>query len=188
MDGVIANFTKQGAKVMGEPYPSKFVFRQYSWIFDKHGKSSCYKRMKGHLFWTEIESFPWTQQLIDLIDKETNGDWMYLTKPMVDAYCYSGKAEWIMKHRRETLNKLCIIGAGKHNVVRDVKDILIDDKIENCQDWVKAGGSAYFWEEISDDFDPAIVQQRLEHLTNYLRAVKAGEIESAKIAYSPTIS
>lgn len=172
MDGVIANFTKQACKVMGEPYPSNTVFKDYSWVFDKHGKHSCYKRMKGHHFWLEVEPFPWTQKLIDIVDKESDGNWMYLTKPMVDPFCYSGKAEWIMKHRRNTLDKLTIIGSGKHHVARNVFDVLIDDKIGNCEDWTKAGGSAYFWEEISDDYDPEFVQQRLKHLTQYLHTLK----------------
>lgn len=173
MDGVIANFTKQACKTMGEPYPSEHVFTNYSWLFDKHGKHSCYKRMKGHLFWTSVEAFPWATDMINMVDEESKGNWMFLTKPMVDPYCYSGKAEWVMKYARQHLDKLCIIAADKSNVVRDKKDVLIDDKIGNIESWNAAGGTGYFWEEISDDFNTEAVESRLLQLRKTLQEIKS---------------
>ena len=171
LDGVIVNFTKQGCKVMGEPYPSNFVFSHYSWLFDKYGKHSCYKRMKGHPFWTTMEKFPWSDRLIKMVDTVTEGNWIFLTKPMADPYCYSGKAEWIRTHYPRYEKKLVICAANKNNFARNQFDVLIDDKIENITDWNTAGGTGLFWQELSDDIDNQILESQLEVVETFLKSL-----------------
>lgn len=172
MDGVIANFTKQACKVLGEPYPADKELADYGWLFAKYGDPTCYKRIKGHLFWTSIEKFPWSDELIDIVDEETKGNWIFLTKPMIDPYCYSGKAEWLMNNYRRHLNKLCIVGADKSNLVRNPKDVLIDDHPKNIGLWEKAGGSTIFWTEIGSDFDQEKVKERLLNTRNRLQQIR----------------
>jgi len=160
---------------MGEPYPSNYVFKTYSWVFDKYGKHSCYKRMRGHLFWTSIEKFPWAERLINIVDRTTNGDWVFLTKPMADPWCFSGKAEWIHKHFPQHDKRLVICAANKANFARNQYDVLIDDKIENVQDWEKAGGTPLFWQEISDDYDPKGVDFVLDNVETFLKTLAIKE-------------
>lgn len=161
---------------MGEPYPSQTVFDNYSWIFDKYGKHSCYKRMQGHLFWTSMEKFPWSDRLIQIVDKATEGNWVFLTKPMADPYCYSGKAEWIRKHYPQFSNKLCIVAAPKMYFARDQYDILIDDKPSNIDEWKIAGGTPLLWQEISADFDPKGVDFVLDNLETFIKTVALQEL------------
>lgn len=170
LDGVLVNFTKAACKQMGEPYPSKLVFPSYSWIFDKYGKHSCYKRMRGHHFWTGMEKYPWADRIVDLVDDFAKGKWTFLTKPMRDPYCFSGKAEWIMKNYPMHMDKLTIISGPKKEFVRSRFDILIDDKPENISEWKEAGGSPFYWHEISDDMDQSFVDERLEKLEEHLTA------------------
>jgi len=168
LDGVLVNFTKAACKKMGEPYPSKLVFPSYSWIFDKYGKQSCYKRLRGHHFWVEMEKYPWADKLVSLVDELSDGNWMFLTKPMRDPYCFSGKAEWLMKHYPQYMDRLTIISGPKEEFVRNMYDILIDDKPENIQEWSKSGGSPFYWHEVSDDIDDEVIEERLEKLKKHI--------------------
>lgn len=173
MDGVIANFTKQACKTMGEPYPATEELADYGWLFRKYGDASCYKRLKGHLFWSSIEKFPWADELIDIVDEESKGNWIFLTKPMIDQYCYSGKAEWMMNHYRKYLKKLTIIAEDKSNLVRGPRDVLIDDHPKNVDLWSKAGGPTIFWTEVGDQYDPEKIKLRLTKLRESLQRIKA---------------
>lgn len=171
MDGVIANFTKSACKVLGEQYPENDVLADYGWLFEKAGDAKCYSRIKGHLFWASIEKFPWADELIDIVDTESKGDWIFLTKPMIDPYCYSGKAEWMMKHYRKYLNKLTIIGADKSLMVKNAKDVLIDDHPKNVKNWSDAGGSIYHWIEVRDDTSPISISERLADVKQFLNKI-----------------
>jgi len=172
MDGVIANFTKGACKVLGEPYPETEDLSDYGWLFTKHGEAKCYSRIKGHLLWTSLEKFPWADKLIDIVDTESRGDWIFLTKPMIDPWCYSGKAEWMMKHYRRYLKRLTIIGEDKSLLVKDRKDVLIDDHPKNVKNWVDAGGSVFHWTEVGDKFDPEAIDSRLETLRQTLIQIR----------------
>jgi hypothetical protein len=172
MDGVITNFTKAACKLMGEPYPSNEQLADYGWLFRKCGDAKCYSRLKGHLFWTSMEKFPWADELIDIVDTESKGNWIFLTKPMIDPYCYSGKAEWIMKHYRSHLNKLTIIGADKSLLVKNNKDVLIDDHPKNVANWTNAGGSTFQWVEARDDTDPLSIKVRLGNVKLFLNQIQ----------------
>lgn len=171
LDGVITNFTKQSCKALGEIYPATEELADYGWLFNKYGDATCYKKLKGHLFWVTMEKFPWADKLIDIVNEETKGNWIFLTKPMVDPYCYSGKAEWIMHHYRKYLNKLTIIGADKANFVRSNKDVIIDDHPKNVANWAAAGGTPIKWVEIGDQFDSAQVETRLENIRTQLQII-----------------
>ncbi len=172
VDGVIGNFTKQACKTMGEYYPSTEELADYGWLFEKYGDGACYKKLKGHLFWTTIEKFPWADELVDIVDKESRGNWAFLTKPMVDQYCYSGKAEWIMQHYRKHLNKLIILNGDKSLMVKNHKDVLIDDHPKNVAQWEAAGGTKIHWVEVGDQFDPEIVKARLENIRQQLIKIR----------------
>jgi hypothetical protein len=172
MDGVIANFTKQACKYMGEPYPATEELADYGWLFDKHGREKCYARLRGHLLWTSIEKFPWADRIIDIVDTESRGDWIFLTKPMIDPYCYSGKAEWMMKHYKQHLKKLTIIAEDKARLVRDSKDVLIDDHPKNVASWRMAGGTPYYWTEVGDQYNPQMIEERLNNLRQTLIQIR----------------
>lgn len=168
MDGVVANFTKAACKVLDEPYPADQHLNDYGWLFEKHGDARCYSKIKGHLLWTSIEKFPWSDDLVHLVDKVSDGNWIFLTKPMIDPWCYSGKAEWIMKNYRSYLKKLTIIGEDKSMFVRNKDDILIDDHPKNIKNWLDAGGSTFHWTEYGAQYNPEEVQKRLYDLEQFL--------------------
>jgi 5'(3')-deoxyribonucleotidase len=173
MDGVLVNFTKAACKLLGEPYPQdEKTLTDYGWLFRKVGDAKCYSRLKGHHFWATLEKFPWADELIDIVDTESKGNWIFLTKPMIDAYCYSGKAEWIMKNYRSYLNKLTIIGADKSLLVKDHKDVLIDDHPKNVANWKEAGGSIIHWTELGDEHNPDAVKERLNQVRQQLIQIR----------------
>lgn len=171
-DGVICAFTKSACRVMGEPYPSNYTFHNYSWLFDKKGRQNCYKAMRGHDFWSTMELFPWAKDMVDIVNKTTNGNWYFLTKSMSnDHQCLSGKSEWLHKHFPNYTDRLCVLSGGckKSIFVRGKKDVLIDDCLYNCHDWRNNGGSIYFWEEVSMDYNKLLIDKRLEHLSSFLK-------------------
>ena len=92
----------------------------------------------------------------------------FLTKPMLDPWCYSGKAEWITKHYRKYLNKLVILNGDQELVVRSKKDYLIDDHPKNIKRWADAGGSFFHWTELGDLHNPDVVKERLKNLRQEL--------------------
>lgn len=172
IDGVIANFTKSACKTMGVPYDAKAELSDYGWLFRQCGDAACYKKIKGHLFWTSIEKFPWADELVDIVDRESKGNWAFLTKPMVDQYCYSGKAEWVMAHYRKHLQRLIILNGDKSLMVRDRKDVLIDDHPKNVSQWEAAGGTKIHWIEVGDQYDSGVIKLRLENIRQQLIQIR----------------
>ncbi len=172
IDGVLANFTKQACKTMGEPYNATEELSDYGWLFRKFGDAACYKKLKGHLFWTSIEKYPWADELVRIVDKESKGNWAFLTKPMVDQYCYSGKAEWVMTHYRRHLNRLIILNGDKSLMVKDRKDVLIDDHPKNVARWEAAGGTKIHWVEVGSEYDNSSIQARLESIKQQLIQIR----------------
>lgn len=172
LDGVLANFTKAACAQLGEPYPSNYVFEDYSWLFDKYGDAKCYSKLRGHLYWETLELYPWAHELVEIVKESNPDEWMFLTKPMADPFCFSGKYSFVKKHFPKYANKLTIISGRKDSFVRDERDILIDDYTKNINLWEQAGGSTFFWKEISDDFDKTLVDERLKSLKEKLQSVK----------------
>lgn len=140
----------------------------FSCLWDMHGEEECLKKFKGFQFWSEMEAYPWSNALVSLVDEATKGNWMFLTKPMYDPHCYSGKAAWIMHHFPRHVKKLCIIGSSKANMARNFEDVLIDDHIENINEWRQAGGTAYHWKEIGENAPKEIYENRLKDVAEIL--------------------
>lgn len=172
MDGVTANFIKSACKMLGEPYPEAQESTEYDWLFLKYGREKCHATIRGHYFWATLEKFPWTDELIDIVDTESKGNWMFLTKPMIDPYCYSGKAEWVMKYYRQHFKRLTIIPASKSLLARTSKDVLIDDHPKNISEWNAAGGTGIRWVELGDKFNPDEVRIRLDNLRKTLIQIR----------------
>ena len=179
MDGVIANWTEQTSeKVLGIPYKEVPGYQESEFLaFVRNRTSMDKKAFKKALwekddteFWLGIKKFYWADALIEMIN-ENSYRWFFLTKPSQSVGCYEGKAKWIKKHYPRFFNKLIIMPASKGICAKSSEDILIDDRINNINDWKEAGGSTFFWEEVSGDpfISKETVEKRISDLKNLIK-------------------
>ncbi len=70
----------------------------------------------------------------------------FLTGPMINPQCYSGKAEWILNFDKNkgkfALMDLIICPSKAKHLLAGKNRILIDDRKSNIEDWINAGGIA----------------------------------------------
>jgi|GEM_PF-3180608 len=171
LDAVLANFTKGAARIFNYTLPEKTQFDSYD-LISLFGitKGSFYKRIRGHDFWVNLEKYPWADELVKLVHEETKGQWCFLTKPMMDSGCWSGKAEWVKKSFPKHTQRL-VIGAGaKSKFCTGDEDLLIDDNTKNIREWEEAGGETFLWPEVTEDYHPEKIQERLKDLRLKIRS------------------
>ena len=144
-DSVLFNFTKSASKILNIELPLKSSELPESHFYDKVGKRHFWKHINGHSFWANLDPYPWAKDLIKL-GKQCS-DWLILTKGSYDKGCYSGKYESISR-LGGCSNNLWLVMGSKARVCRNKNDILIDDKVKNCDEWEAAGGTAFHWKEI----------------------------------------
>jgi len=175
LDGVLFNFNKMCAKFADIEYPSNHAFTQEGfWIHQFMSEDDFHKMvMSKEEFWADLEPFPWADKMIDIADEVTEGNWYFLTTQSPVPECFSGKAKSIHKHfaDRDGLRKL-IICKHKELLCHGGHDFLIDDLDKNINNWKKAGGSYFQWQEVTDDFDPKKISDRLASLKVYLTSIK----------------
>lgn len=166
LDGVMINFTKGACKALNLQYPKQFEFNG-EWLYpNAGGPGPFWKAVNGHELWANLETFPWANDILKIVNSYTD-NWRFLTKPSYDPGSYSGKYESVRKNFGH-INKLWLVNGDKDVVCRGPSDLLIDDKTENCEKWIAAGGTVYQWTEITDDYDPAVVKERLVRLKKLL--------------------
>ena len=170
MDNVLVNFHKVTAPVFNLPYPSKTVLG-YEWLLQaaKLTPEEVLSVMKSHpRIWEEAEPFPWTADLIQLLDVKTP-HWLLLTTATHDPACWSGKVKWVERYLSSAaLNKLVIVGGPKSQLAGR-GDVLVDDAYHNVAAWREAGGAAYHWVEYSEDMTELAAKQVID-LSTFLDA------------------
>jgi hypothetical protein len=129
MDGVICNFDKQFESISGGISCKDFE--------QKYGIEAFWKLIteKGSYFWASIEWMPDGKELWDYIKKHNP---FLLTAPSRDVSSKIGKEEWVNKQIPST--KLIFASRQDKKKYADPTHILIDDRKDNVQSWVNAGG------------------------------------------------
>ncbi len=118
--------------------------------FDGHAKAQGKYDDKGKLAWDALD-YRWyaTMPVYDgakaLYDAACKlGVTKFLTGPILNEECYSGKARWIQnfvsERGRFILNDLIICPSGDKHYLARAGRILIDDRAKNIEEWVAAGG------------------------------------------------
>lgn len=169
MDGVLANFNKAGAATFGIPYPKKSRLR-HTWLQDESGVSLSrwFEIMENDpLIWERIETFPWTPALVQCLDIHAPG-WKILSSATYDPPCWSGKAKWVQKRLFPIahMHRLVLVGGRKFDLASP-GDVLVDDWDENINQWQLAGGSAFKWDEFTEDMEEHALDQ-IERLRDFL--------------------
>lgn len=118
-------------------------------------------------FWSSMKIYDWSEKLLDIVAKATNGNFRFLTKAANTPASFSGKYKFINKHFPKYLNRLVITNTKKSFLAHG-NAILIDDSSKNISEWVKAGGQVFYWRELDYNSDPIEVKTALDELKDFL--------------------
>ena len=91
---------------------------------------------QGHLFWTELKKYSWSDELVDIC--ETVGDTYILTAPSRNPGCSSGKVAWI-ENNYPSLSKKIVLARDKFLCATPSR-ILIDDTEQKIADFINHDG------------------------------------------------
>ena len=133
MDGVIADFFTELAK----------HYKVNHWK-DLPDRNESVKGLAGTDFFGRLPKFETSDDLILFINGITNGQWSILSSPLRGDHDNSGfwKRHWLKKHNYNPID--AIFTSRKESYARNKEyktpNILIDDKSENINRWVNAGG------------------------------------------------
>lgn len=135
MDGVLVDFMTPACHIVGiNPPPD-----QYEFFGNKEDdvNKACNER-----FWLELEWMPDGREILDLIEGAFKEDQVFIvSQPMDNADSWTGKRCWIELHIPLYRHRLIITHASK-SILASPETLLIDDKDENVDDFIKAGGNA----------------------------------------------
>lgn len=148
MDGVIANFF--------EALAEKNNVNHWKSIKDVE---KALVDIWGTDFFYNIEPFPESQTIIEMVKRESKGDWGICSSPLRgDSYNSAyWKREWLTAHDWLPNIEKLIFTANKHKYATQrlsgKPNILIDDKPSNIDRWEKAGGIGIRFQTDQDDWE-----------------------------------
>lgn len=141
MDGVLADFVGDINKCMGIPkntIPAKWDWwTDYGFIF-KQVNSFCTIK-----FWQNLSFTPDGARILDaVLAKFDVNDVYLLTAPMPNPGSWTGKRLWVQDNLPTFAKRLIATQAPKSMFASPIigTTLLIDDKDENVEEFVKAGG------------------------------------------------
>lgn len=105
---------------------------------------------KGIAFWQRLDPLPWLHDVVALISRY-DPHWRCVTAPARGTACRMGKILWFAQHlgNRE-LERLLLIN-DKH-VLAQAHHLLIDDREQNIEDFVEAGGDGIIFPSFTNTF------------------------------------
>jgi 5'(3')-deoxyribonucleotidase len=165
LDGVIANWTKGMCQAAGVPYYKEIQLKPY--ILDSVLQHTTIDVAHFPLeFWINLELYPWSRQLIDLLTK-SDPNWRFLTRGAKAHNSFTGKSLWVEKHFPEHIDRLVVCRGSKAFACKH-HDILIDDHPQNIKEWWRAGGYGFLWPEMTPDYPHW--RAHVDHLSIFISA------------------
>ena len=170
MDGVITDFVKGVCRAFNKSNPYPTLTRDYTfwnaWP-ELSIKKVNIKCTTG--FWANLDWTPNGHDILRLVTDTFKPEQIYLlTTPMPNPESYTGKALWVQKHLPEFSKQLIVTSAPK-SLFAQPDTLLVDDKDENVEGFVKAGGDAILvprpWNELCGWVDGTyqVVKNSLEN-------------------------
>ena len=136
MDGVLVDFRRGICEAFDRDDPSD------SWLFWENWEGISFEDVNAKCigsFWLNLE---WTHEGLNIfkaVFEKFIGDFYLLTTPMPNLGSASGKAVWVDKHI-PIYNKRLITTQASKSLLAGPDTLLIDDKDENIEEFVAAGG------------------------------------------------
>lgn len=147
LDAVIINCTKGFATKFNLKIPKK-SYLNYGY-FDEYWTNNN-RKLLDYDFWSNLELYPWSKNLIKLVEKY-DADFRFLTACVREESCYSGKYANIKKLLGGKYANKIIMCCEDKSFAAGPNKILIDDKNDNCDLWLKSNGIFYLWKERTED-------------------------------------
>lgn len=171
LDGVICNFRKGIYDAFNKPYNYSTLSPKWNFWNDWPGVTfEMMNKVCNISFWRNLE---WTHDghdILQIIFNWFNINQIYLlTTPMPNVWSPTGKWMWIKKNLPEFYKRAIITQAPKSLLARS-DALLIDDKFENVNEFIKAGGHGILvprsWNTSHKqaDISSQIVKNELENL------------------------
>ncbi len=131
--------------------------------------------MEEDFFWKNMEAYPWQMLLMGEIYKICGGDY-YLFISFYDSLQLEDRAIWVWRHFGSVSRNRTFMCSTESSqlLIRSRNDILIDADLKHVENWCDAGGSGFWWPEMSSAcVDPAkILSKRITLLTKAVRDLK----------------
>jgi len=141
LDGVITDFVGGVCRAFNKPNPYPELTRDYTFwnawpeISTKDVDAICTTD-----FWINLDWVRDGHDILRTVLDHFKPEQVYLaTRPMPNPDSYTGKALWVQKHLPEYSKRLIVTQAPK-SLLAKPDTLLIDDKDENVEEFVKAGG------------------------------------------------
>lgn len=137
LDGVLVNFNKAATAIVEVKYPPK----EWWWFrsneeFEKVNKGCTIE------FWQNLEWMPDGKEILEIIERYITPKNIYLlTTPMPNPESATGKLLWIKRELPQYYYHTILLYPPKDLLVKP-NHLLIDDKNENVDGFMKAGGQA----------------------------------------------
>lgn len=153
LDGVITDFVGGVCRAFNKPNPYPSLTQDYTFwnawpeISIKKVDTVCTID-----FWANLNWAHGGHDILRMVLDHFKPEQVYLvTRPMPNPGSYTGKAFWVQKHLPKYSKRLIITQAPK-SLLAKPDTLLIDDKDENVDEFVKAGGKAILvprpWNEL----------------------------------------
>ena len=143
VDGILANFNEGAFRALGihyyyeHPALHEWEWYEYFNILIEELDLVCTTD-----FWAGLQWMPDGREILNMIEKEFATDEIYLlTTPMPNLESASGKMMWIRHHLPQYEVRTIITRAPKR-IFAVPGRVLVDDKTENCQEFIDCGGMA----------------------------------------------
>jgi hypothetical protein len=128
LDGVLVDFERGYHKLTGIDISNKFSTGNKFWEpLDKAGED----------FWVNLE---WTSEGKRLWKFISSFKPIIISAPSREKSSRIGKEKWVKRELRNVPLILC--PAHQKQSYADERSILIDDRVENCEQWAEKGGIA----------------------------------------------
>lgn len=142
MDGVLVNFRKGVYDVFNEPW--EYTTQSTKWNFFEDWNRGITREQVNDActasFWDNLEWMYDGRDILRIIlDKFIESRIYLLTAPMPNLESASGKMMWVNGNLPIYLKRTIITQAPKYLLAKS-DTLLIDDKDENVEEFVKAGG------------------------------------------------
>lgn len=172
MDEVLTNFFKGVCIAFGREYILEEITRYDPWE-DWEGprvRISDINEICNQEFWEDLEWMPNGKEILRIVEEAYGKENIFIiTQPMPHKGSWTGKKTWINRMAPEYRKRLMITEIPKA-VFASSDILLIDDKNENVDEFIKAGGNAIL---IPHPWNRLRRHQVIPHLINHLDFYKS---------------
>jgi len=144
MDGVLTNFHKGVCKTFDYPYILDEMIRYDFWEDWKEKKVTRrdVNDICNQLFWEDLEWMHDGKEILKIVEEAYGKENIFIfTQPMPNVGSWTGKRIWI-EHMAPDYKKQLIVTQASRAFFASPDTLLIDDKQENVDEFIKAGGNA----------------------------------------------